>query len=298
MSGLIPLTFFMIKIIETPRDAMQGIQEFIPTSKKVAFLNSLLKVGFDTLDFGSFVSPKAIPQLKDTAEVVEQLNLENTNTKLLAIIGNQRGAVQASEFAQIKYLGYPYSISETFLKLNINSNFDKAFNQVSDIQEICIKNNKELVIYISNAFGNAYGDLWSPEIVYQHVEKLNSLGIKIIPLSDTVGVGNYNSIYSAFQAVSSEFPHIEFGAHLHTTNHNWEENVSAAFNAGCRRFDTVLNGLGGCPMSGKRLVGNLQTKKLLDFLQNRKEKVSLNMSAFEKAIIAEQNTYPMSAFIK
>lgn len=298
MSGLIPLTFFMIKIIETPRDAMQGIKEFIPTYKKVAFLNTLLRVGFDTLDFGSFVSPKAIPQLKDTAEVVEQLNLENTKTKLLAIIGNQRGALQASEFPQIKYLGYPYSISETFLKLNINSNFDKAFKQVSDIQEICIKNDKELVIYISNAFGNVYNDEWSPEIVFQHVEKLDTLGIKIIPLSDTVGVGNYDSIYSAFDAVTENFKHIEFGAHLHTTNQNWHENVSAAFNAGCRRFDTVLNGLGGCPMSGKQLVGNLHTRKLLYFLQKRNERVSLNMNAFSKALFAEQSIYPMSAFFK
>jgi len=288
----------MIKIIETPRDAMQGIKEFIPTYKKVAFLNTLLRVGFHTLDFGSFVSPKAIPQLKDTAEVLEQLDLSQTKTKLLAIIGNTRGANQASQFSQIKYIGYPYSISETFLKLNINSNFAKAFNQVSEIQNICIKKNKELVLYISNAFGNVYEDAWSPEIVYDHVKKLNSLGIKIIPLSDTVGVGNYDSIYSAFNAVSNSFSHIEFGAHLHTTNKNWHENVSAAYNAGCRRFDTVLNGLGGCPMSGKELVGNLHTRKLLYFLQKRKEKISLNMNAFNKALFAEARIFPNSSFMR
>jgi len=287
----------MIKIIETPRDAMQGIKEFIPTHKKIAFLNTLLQVGFDTLDFGSFVSPKAIPQLRDTAEIVEQLNLSNTKTKLLAIIGNTRGALQAVEFPQIKYLGYPYSISETFLKLNINSNFDKSFKQVTEIQEICVKHNKELVLYISNAFGNVYDDAWSPEIVYEHVQKLNSLGIKIIPLSDTIGVGNYDTIYSAFDAVVHDFSHIEFGAHLHTTNNNWHENVSAAYNAGCRRFDTVLNGLGGCPMSGKELIGNLHTRKLLYFLQKRKESIPLNMQAFNKALFAEASIFPASSFI-
>jgi len=282
----------MIKIIETPRDAMQGIKEFIPTHKKVALLNSLLRVGFDTLDFGSFVSPKAIPQLRDTAEVVEQLILDNTNTKLLAIIGNTRGAFQASQFPQIKYLGYPYSISETFLKMNINSNFEKAFQQVSDIQEICIKNNKELVLYISNAFGNVYEDEWSPGIVFDHVRKLDRLGIKIIPLSDTIGVGNYQSIYDSFQAVVNDFPHIEFGAHLHTTAENWNDNVAAAYDAGCRRFDTVLNGLGGCPMSGKKLIGNLHTRKLVYFLRKKKEDFVFNEQAFHKALFAEANVFP------
>lgn len=292
MSGLSTHFFFMIKIIETPRDAMQGLKEFIPTYKKVAYLNALLKVGFDTIDFGSFVSPKAIPQLKDTAEVVEKLDLSNTKSKLLAIIGNTRGALQASEFDQIQYLGYPYSISETFLKLNINSNFKKAYSQVSDIQEICVKNNKELVLYISNAFGNAYNDPWNPEIVYHHVNKLNKLGIKIIPLSDTTGVGSFDSIYSAFNAVVNEFKNIEFGAHLHTTSVNWHENVSAAYNAGCRRFDTVLNGLGGCPMSGKELIGNLQTRKFIHFLNKRNIDHKLDMQAFNKALFAESTVFP------
>ena len=286
----------MIKIIETPRDAMQGIHEFIPTYKKAAFLNTLLRVGFHTLDFGSFVSPKAIPQLKDTAEVLDLLDLSNTNTKLLAIVGNERGALQASKFSQISYLGYPYSISETFLKLNINSNFEKSFKRVSNIQEICMKSNRQLVVYISNAFGNVYGDEWSPEIVYEHVKKLHSLGIKIIPLSDTIGVGTYDTIFSAFDAVNHDFSSIEFGAHLHTTKDNWHENVSAAYNAGCRRFDTVLNGLGGCPMSGKKLIGNLHTRKLLYFLKKRNENISLNQDALNKAVFAETQTYPLSAF--
>ncbi|OYT15889.1 MAG: hydroxymethylglutaryl-CoA lyase, partial [Bacteroidetes bacterium 4572_77] len=271
MSGTYSTHFFfvMVKIIETPRDAMQGINTFIPTAKKVAFLNTLLQIGFHTLDFGSFVSPKAIPQLKDTAQVVEQLDLSQTKTKLLAIIGNERGAKQASSFSQIKYLGYPYSISETFLKMNINSNFQKAFNQAEKIQNICQQNNKELVVYISNAFGNAYGDAWSPEIVFEHVKKLQQLEIKIIPLSDTVGVGNYESIFQSFQAVVHDFPQIEFGAHLHTKASNWQENLSAAWEAGCRRFDTVINGLGGCPMSGKKLIGNLHTRHFLQFLNSK-----------------------------
>ncbi|MCK5775928.1 MAG: hypothetical protein KAH25_07130 [Bacteroidales bacterium] len=288
----------MIKIIETPRDAMQGIKEFIPTHKKAEFLNSLLQVGFDTLDFGSFVSPKAIPQLKDTAQVLDLLDLSNTKTKLLAIVGNKRGALQASEFPQISYLGYPYSISESFLKLNINSNFQKSLKHVSDIQNICIKNGMTLVVYISNAFGNVYGDEWSPEIVYEHVEKLHSLGIKIIPLSDTIGVGTYDTIFSAFDAVSHDFESIEFGAHLHTTKDNWHENVSAAYNAGCRRFDTVLNGLGGCPMSGKKLIGNLHTRKLLYFLKKRNENINLNQDALNKAVFAEAQTFPLSSFLK
>ncbi len=286
----------MIKIIETPRDAMQGIKEFIPTHKKVAFLNALLQVGFDTLDFGSFVSPKAIPQLKDTAEVVEQLDLSNTHTKLLAIIANTRGARQASAFPQIKYLGYPYSISESFLKMNINSNFDKAYQEVSDIQNLCVQNNKELVLYISNAFGNLYGDKWSPEIVFKHVKKLNKLGIKIIPLSDTSGVGNYKSISEAFKAVVSEFNHIEFGAHLHTTEDNWHENVSAAYDSGCRRFDTVINGLGGCPMSGKKLIGNLHTRYFLSFLEEYHIDPNLNLDKLQTAIFQETNTFPPKPF--
>ena len=284
----------MIKIIETPRDAMQGIKEFIPTHKKVAFLNTLLQVGFHTLDFGSFVSPKAIPQLKDTAEVIEQLELSNTNTKLLAIIGNLRGARQAAAFPQLKYLGYPYSISETFLKININSNFEKAYQEVSEIQNLCIQNNKELVLYFSNAFGNLYGDEWSPEIVYEHVKKLDKLGIKIIPLSDTVGVGNYKSISESFQAVVTEFEHIEFGAHLHTTKDNWHKNVSAAYDSGCHRFDTVINGLGGCPMSGEKLIGNLHTRSFLNFLTEQDIDPNINLLNLQKAILQEANTFPLN----
>lgn len=283
----------MIKIIETPRDAMQGIKEFIPTEKKIAFINALLKVGFDTLDFGSFVSPKAIPQLADTTEVIERLDLRKTNTKLLAIIGNKKGAERASHFQQIQYLGYPYSISESFLKLNINSNFEKSYQDVSDIQNICQKNGQELVIYVSNAFGNIYGDKWSPEIVYKHVNKLNRLGIKIIPLSDTSGIGNLNSISGAFEAVINEFPNIEFGAHLHTHKDNWYDNVNAAYESGCRRFDTVMNGLGGCPMTAKKLIGNLPTMDLLRFMEEKKEPHYLNMTALNESFFLEAKTFPI-----
>lgn len=285
--------FFMIKITETPRDAMQGIKEFIPTEKKVAFLNALLKVGFDILDFGSFVSPKAIPQLADTDEVIEQLDVESSSTKLLAIIGNQRGAERASKYSNIKYLGYPYSISESFLKRNINSDFDKSLNEVREIRNICERSHQELVIYISNAFGNLYNDPWSPEIVHEHVSKLSALGINTIPLSDTSGIGNAKTISSAFEAVVEAFPHIEFGAHLHTHKDNWEENLSAAYHAGCRSFDTVMNGLGGCPMTGKKLIGNLPTFDLLKFIEDQGLEHHLDMKALNIAFFLEAQTFPV-----
>lgn len=282
----------MVKIIETPRDAMQGIKEFIPTEKKVAFLNALLKVGFHTLDFGSFVSPKAIPQLRDTAEVVEQLDVENTKTQLLAIVGNKKGAEIGKQFKKIKFLGYPYSISESFLKRNINSNFEKSYNEVAEIQNICEKNGQELVLYISNAFGNVYGDPWSPMIVHKHVSRLSELGIKIMPLSDTSGVGKVKTISEAFNAVINEFPQIEFGAHLHTHKDNWKDNLEAACKSGCRRFDTVINGLGGCPMTGKKLVGNLPTFDLLRHLEDIGEDHGLDMKALNQALFIEAATFP------
>jgi len=283
----------MIKIIETPRDAMQGIKEFIPTEKKVEFLNALLKVGFHTLDFGSFVSPKAIPQLRDTAEVVEQLDLENSKTQLLAIVGNKRGAEIGSQFKQIKYLGYPYSISESFLKRNINSNFEKSFHEVAEIQNICKRSGQELVLFISNAFGNVYGDPWSPAIVHKHVSKLSKLDIKIMPLSDTSGVGKVKTIKEAFEAVINEFTEIEFGAHLHTHKGNWKENLEAACQSGCRRFDTVINGLGGCPMTGKKLIGNLPTFDLLRYLEDIGEDHGLDMKALNQALFIEAFTFPV-----
>jgi hydroxymethylglutaryl-CoA lyase len=282
----------MFKIIETPRDAMQGITDFIPTEKKIAYINALLDVGFDTLDFGSFVSPRAIPQLRDTEEVLESLDLSKTNTKLLAIVPNLRGALRAENFEQIRYLGYPFSISNTFLQININSDIGNAFAETEKILNLCEKSGKELVLYISMAFGNPYGDLWSPEIVYEWTRKLHQIGIKIIALSDTTGVGNKKTIGESFKAVVNEFSDIEFGAHLHTTSENCKENIAAAFDNGCRRFDTAINGLGGCPMSKEKMIGNLKTRNLLGFLKEHNIDAGLDMRAFQNALAVEAFTFP------
>lgn len=282
----------MFKIIETPRDAMQGIKTFIPTEKKISFINALLKVGFDTLDFGSFVSPKAIPQLRDTGQVAEGLDLSSTKTKLLAIIPNLKGAQIAQDYEQIHYLGYPFSISNTFLQLNINSDIGKAFAETEKIQNLCSKSGKELVLYISMAFGNPYGDLWSPEIVYEWTRKLAQIGVKIIALSDTTGVGNAETVGHSFKAVVKEFPEIEFGAHLHTHPGNCKENIKAAFENGCFRFDTAINGLGGCPMSKQQMIGNLKTRNLLDFLTEHNIDAGLNMNEFHKALAVAAFTFP------
>lgn len=282
----------MFKIIETPRDAMQGIKEFIPTEKKIAYINALLEVGFDTLDFGSFVSPKAIPQLRDTAQVIEGLDLSTTKTKLLAIIPNLRGAQIAENFKQVDYLGYPFSISNTFLQFNINSDIGSAFAETDKILNICQKSGKELVVYISMAFGNPYADLWSPEIVYEWTRKLHQIGVKIIALSDTTGVGNSETIGNSFKAVVDEFKDIEFGAHLHTSPDNCLLNIKAAFDHGCRRFDTAINGLGGCPMSQQKMIGNLKTRNLLEFLKDHNIDSGLNMRAFHRALAVEAFTFP------
>ncbi len=282
----------MLKIIETPRDAMQGIKEFIPTEKKIAYINALLEVGFDTLDFGSFVSPRAIPQLRDTAQVIEGLDLSKSTTKLLAIIPNLRGAQIAEPFNQISYLGYPFSISNTFLQLNINSNTGTAFVETDKILNLCQKTGKELVVYISMAFGNPYGDLWSPEIVYEWTRRLSQIGVKIIALSDTTGVGNHETISKSFQAVVNEFPDIEFGAHLHTHPENCIENIKAAFDNGCLRFDTAINGLGGCPMSKKKMIGNLKTRDLLEFIKTQNIETKINLDALNKALTLAAFTFP------
>ena len=291
-STILNANMSMFKIIETPRDAMQGIKEFIPTEKKIAYINALLEVGFDTLDFGSFVSPKAIPQLRDTAQVIESLDLSTTKTKLLAIIPNLRGAQMADAFNQIDYLGYPFSISNTFLQLNINSDIGKAFMETEKILNLCSKSGKELVVYISMAFGNPYGDLWSPEIVYEWTRRLHQIGVKIIALSDTTGVGNSETIGNSFKAVVEEFKEIEFGAHLHTSPDNCLLNIKAAFDNGCRRFDTAINGLGGCPMSKQKLIGNLKTRNLLKFLKEHNINSGLDLRAFHRALAVEALTFP------
>ena len=273
-----------MQIVETPRDAMQGIKEFIPTEKKIEFVNSLFKVGYDAVDVGSFVSPRAIPQLADTARVVENLDTAGSQTKVMVTVGNLRGAQKAMQFDIIDQIAFPYSMSNTFLKLNINSNHEKAIATVSDILELCDKNGKELVLYNAMAFGNAYGDEWSPQLVAEDTLALSKTGVKYLILSDTIAVGTARSIGETFKIVMSEFPELVIGAHLHTTPDDWFENVKAAWDNGCRRFDAVINGKGGCPMSKRKMVGNLATTNLLLFLENIGEKITLDIKAFNKAL--------------
>lgn len=272
-----------MKIIECPRDAWQGHHPFIPTDQKIEYLNTLLRVGFDTIDFGSFVSAKAMPQVSDTAEIVSKLNLTNSSTKLLSIIANERGASEACDFDEISYLGYPFSISETFQLRNTNATIEQSLNRVQEIQKICLQKNKKLVIYISMGFGNPYGDLWNPEIVLQWIEKLSALGITIFSLADTVGLALIDDISSLFNQLIPANPDLEFGAHFHTKPEEWKDKIEAAYNAGCRRFDGALLGYGGCPMAQDDLVGNMPTEKLLDFIMEKKEPNLLDLNALDEA---------------
>jgi hydroxymethylglutaryl-CoA lyase len=273
-----------IKLIECPRDAMQGWHQFIPTDKKISYLNQLLKVGFDTLDFGSFVSPKAIPQMADTAQVYAGLDLENTKTKLLAIIGNVRGATTALQFEKIEYLGFPFSISETFQQRNTNSSIAEAFKTVATIQNDCEKANKKLVVYFSMGFGNPYNDPYSAELVGEWAEKMLSLGVKIISLSDTVGVANPETIHYLFKHLMATYPTIEFGGHFHATSDGWKPKIKAAFEAGCTRFDGAIGGFGGCPMAEDKLVGNINTQDLIQYLTTQKATLGLDTQAFDQAV--------------
>jgi len=272
-----------MKIVECPRDAMQGLLEFIPTQMKVDYLNMLLQVGFDTLDFGSFVSPKAIPQMRDSAEVLNQLQLDNTDTKLLAIVANQRGANDACQFDKIQYLGYPFSVSETFQQRNTNKSIEASLCLVEEVQSVCVNHNKELVVYLSMAFGNPYGEVWSEEIVVKWGEKLAGLGVKTIALADTIGVSNSDNITRLFSTLIPAFPEVEWGAHLHTKPDTWREKVEAAYNSGCIRFDSAIKGLGGCPLAKDDLVGNLPTENILSFAHEKKLKTGINSLAFESA---------------
>lgn len=269
-----------MKIIECPRDAMQGIHEFIPTEVKANYINSLLHVGFDTIDFGSFVSPKAIPQLRDTAEVLSKLDLSTTSSKLLAIVANTRGAEDASHFDEISYIGFPFSISETFQQRNTNSSIEKSLISVEEIQKLCISNNKQLVVYISMGFGNPYGDEWSVEVVEKWTKKLAEMGIKILAFSDTIGVSNPENIDYLFKNIATLFPEIEFGAHLHSTPEARLEKLKAAYNAGCRRIDSAIYGFGGCPMATDELTGNMATETLLSFLEEQNIETGVDKSAF------------------
>jgi hydroxymethylglutaryl-CoA lyase len=273
----------MIEITECPRDAMQGIKQIIPTKLKVDYINQLLKVGFDTIDFGSFVSPKAIPQMHDTAEVLKQLDLSQTKSKLLAIVANTRGAEDASAFDEISYLGFPFSISETFQKRNTNSSIEESLVRVEEIQNLCIKHNKKLVVYISMAFGNPYGDLWHPDIAIQWAEKLNSKGITILSLADTVGSSTPESITQLFSALIPALKNVEFGAHLHSISSESLNKIAAAYNAGCRNFDAAIHGFGGCPMAADALTGNIATEDLEYFSHDYKMNLALNEVELKKS---------------
>ncbi|MEQ9379148.1 MAG: hydroxymethylglutaryl-CoA lyase [Imperialibacter sp.] len=273
-----------MKIIECPRDAMQGWESFIPTQSKVDYINQLLKVGFDTIDFGSFVSPKAIPQMRDTVEVLSQLDLSESSTKLLAIVANLRGAEEACLHKEISYLGFPLSLSETFQQKNTNKSIAEALAIVQGIQNLCVKHNKVLVVYLSMGFGNPYGDPYEPALVTEFVNRLDAMEIKIISLSDTVGVSTPANIIALLEEVIPAFPHIEFGAHLHSTRESAWEKIEAVYQAGCRRMDGAINGYGGCPMAEDELVGNIATEQIVSFCGDRSIQTGLKEDQFLKCL--------------
>jgi len=287
----------MLQLIECPRDAMQGIKEFISTEKKAAYINTLLKAGFHTIDFGSFVSPKAIPQMQDTAAVLSKLQLGDTKSKLLAIVANQRGANDAVQFDEITYLGYPFSVSETFQIRNTNATIEESLKRVESIQSLCIQCNKQMVVYVSMGFGNPYGDEWSVEIVQQWVNKLADMGIKILSLSDTIGVSTPESISYLFDNLIPPYPDVTFGAHLHTPPHNWEEKIVAAYENGCRRFDSAVKGYGGCPMAKDKLTGNMATENLLSYFDKIGVDTALNKDVFGTAMKMAYEVFPQHEVI-
>jgi hydroxymethylglutaryl-CoA lyase len=270
-----------VKLVECPRDAMQGWPHIIPTERKIAYLDELLKVGFDSLDFGSFVSPKAIPQMADTKEVVSNINPLHSKTRLLAIVANIRGAAEAAAYSQIQDIGFPFSISETFQKRNTNSSIKTSLMTVQDILEICRQKNKRLVVYISMAFGNPYGDEWSAEIALSWIRQLVKMGVKVISLADTVGIASPTQVHELTKSLISEFPSIESGVHLHSRKENSIEKLEAAFTAGCKRFDGAINGIGGCPMAGDELVGNMDSDVMIEYFKRRGVLPVLNELALE-----------------
>ena len=272
-----------VKIIECPRDAMQGIKDFIPTEEKVKYIQALLGCGFDTLDFGSFVSPRAIPQMVNTAEVLSLLDLSKTESKLLAIVANVRGAQNACIHDEIQYLGYPFSISENFQMRNTHKTIEQSVETLKEILQIANAKNKEVVTYISMGFGNPYGDPWNVEIVGEWTEKLAEMGARILSLSDTVGTSTPENITYLFSNLIPKYPEIEFGAHLHTTPTKWHEKVNAAYKSGCRRFDGAVQGFGGCPMAKDELTGNMPTEKMLSYFTTEKVTTNVNWMAFEAA---------------
>jgi hydroxymethylglutaryl-CoA lyase len=283
----------VVKIVECPRDAMQGLHDFIPTEIKVKYLNQLLKSGFDTIDFGSFVSPKSIPQMADTGKVVDQLEWTDQSPKLLAIVGNARGAHDACTFEQIAYLGFPFSISETFQQRNLNSSIAESVQRVEEIRNICAQKNKELVIYISMGFGNPYGDPWNAGVAEQWVEQLAGMDIKTISLADTIGVADPESIAYLFSHLIPRFPHVEFGAHLHTTPDAWLEKIDAAWKNGCRRFDGAIKGFGGCPMAMDDLTGNMATENIIQYFNHEKIQTGLNRREFLESVRMALQVFPV-----
>lgn len=272
-----------VTLIECPRDAMQGIKTFIPTEEKIQYLQMLLNCGFDTLDIGSFVSPKAIPQMQDTAEVLNAVDLTNVNTKLLTIVANQRGAENAVQFPQVDFIGFPFSISESFQMRNTHKTIAQSTEVLKTILDISAKANKQVVVYLSMGFGNPYGEPWTPDIVSDWVEKLVKMGVKIISLSDTVGSSTPETITQLFSTLIPRYPNVELGAHLHTTRATWFEKLNAAFEAGCRRFDGAIQGYGGCPMAGNALVGNMPTEQMISYFTSRKAKMNVNTMRYESA---------------
>ena len=282
-----------MKIIECPRDAMQGIEQFIPTEKKIEYINSLLKVGFDTLDFGSFVSPKAIPQMRDTSEVYEKLEWRNSTTKLLAIVANKRGAKEAVKHEGIRYLGFPMSISETFQQRNTNKSIAEALNELAEIKNLCVKHNKQLVTYVSMGFGNPYNDPYSPEHVGSFTDILITLGSDIISLADTIGAATPDLISALFTKITHQFPDTEIGVHLHARKEDTIKKLEAAVNAGCKRIDGAMRGFGGCPMAKDELVGNMATELMVAWLESKKIQTNLNTESFAQSLQMAQSVFPM-----
>lgn len=273
-----------LQLIECPRDAMQGWKEWIPTEKKIAYINALLKVGFHTIDFGSFVSPKAIPQMADTADVLKGLDLSSTSSKLLAIIANERGAQDAAQYDEINYLGFPFSVSETFQQRNTNSSIEDALVKVENIQQICLQSKKEFVVYLSMGFGNPYEDPWSEEIVFNWANELVKRGIKILSLADTVGAATPEQVGKITKYLIEALPDTTIGVHLHSTAANRIEKLEAAYQAGCRRFDGALKGIGGCPMAKDELVGNMDTEWMIRFFKEKESSLKINDHALEEAL--------------
>ncbi|MGB3777977.1 MAG: hydroxymethylglutaryl-CoA lyase [Tunicatimonas sp.] len=286
------MTNSTVHLTECPRDAMQGIKSFIPTADKVRYINAILRVGFDTVDFGSFVSPKAIPQLRDTADVLAQLDLSTTQSKLLAIVGNRRGAEAAAQHEEITYLGFPFSISPTFLKRNINSTVEQSFALVQELLALCQPSGKQLLVYVSMAFGNPYGDDWSVEELLHWIDRLHHAGVRHITLADTTGLGTAPVIGSALEIAIPAYAEVTFGLHLHTTAPGGPAKIDAAYRQGCRHYDGVMSGLGGCPMAGPDLVGNIQTRDLLAYFDEQEAATELDREAFRQAELIAQQIIP------